>query len=602
MAAEILNSSQNQNQLSLLSIKNLMLIAGLVLLVAVAATSYIAGSALQLHRVGGPEYQELANGKDLIADYVPPPLLPYQAFSLVQLALIDESVRTSDLEKQWGQAHRDFNERLAHWDEVIGQSTLIDIGKWQNFSKGLHENGNRFWTILEDKVLPSLKAKDKAALQSGTSELTTEFQKFVQYMTENDDFIIEAVAQGEKTGLEMSSQSLTKVVVLSCALCLFLIMAGLLADRYVLRAILRLSESMRTLVQGNLHADIPLVHRKDEIGSMARAVTVFKKHAQENELARAGNEMVIRYLGAAMEQLSAGNLSHHINQSFPPQLELLRTFYNNALVSLQDTIFKVKEGSERISQGSKEIAIASDDLSRRTESQAASLEQAAAAVSEISSQVRNAAEAAAGAKEAALSALRHADDGKIVMERALKAMQDIEASSSKIGVIVHVIDEIAFQTNLLALNAGVEAARAGDRGLGFAVVASEVRSLAEQSAHAAADVKKILQVSSQAVKTGVELVAATGQSLTSIVSSIGNVSSVVSKIASSAQQQSSGLSEIDVAVSQMDQMTQQNAAMVEQTNAATNALSVETEHLSRLVSEFELGNTKQPVRVLLEAA
>jgi methyl-accepting chemotaxis protein len=227
-------------------------------------------------------------------------------------------------------------------------------------------------------------------------------------------------------------------------------------------------------------------------------------------------------------------------------------------------------------------------LSKRTEQQAASLEQTAAAVEQITANVANSAKRTEEARDVAAQANRSAGQSAEVVSHAEEAMEKIEASSHQISNIIGVIDEIAFQTNLLALNAGVEAARAGEAGRGFAVVAQEVRELAQRSAQAAKEIKGLIQSSSSQVSTGVKLVRDAGSALKTIGQFIVEMNGHMDSIATSAKEQSTGLHEVNQAVNSMDQATQQNAAMVEQSTAASNTLANEAGRLLELVGQFKL--------------
>ncbi|MER2635839.1 MAG: PAS domain-containing methyl-accepting chemotaxis protein, partial [Rhizobiaceae bacterium] len=251
---------------------------------------------------------------------------------------------------------------------------------------------------------------------------------------------------------------------------------------------------------------------------------------------------------------------------------------------LAEAMAVVTESSRAIQSGTQEISVAVDDLARRTETQAASLEETAAALSEITATVKKTAENAGNARTVVSSARTDAEHSGEVVEKAVAAMSNIEASSRQVGQIIGVIDEIAFQTNLLALNAGVEAARAGEAGRGFAVVASEVRSLAQRSAEAAKEIKGLISASGRQVDEGVQLVKETGGALQRIVRHVNEISDIVATMATSAHEQATALSEVNVAVGQMDQVTQQNAAMVEETAAASRSLAQETDNLNRLVN------------------
>ena len=240
----------------------------------------------------------------------------------------------------------------------------------------------------------------------------------------------------------------------------------------------------------------------------------------------------------------------------------------------------------------REISQASDDLSRRTEQQAASLEETAAALEQITATVARSAEGATEAGGVVRGAQSEAVDGQAVVGRAIAAMGEIERSSSEIGAIIGVIDEIAFQTNLLALNAGVEAARAGDAGRGFAVVASEVRALAQRSASAAKEIKTLITESGRQVGAGVALVGDTGHALERIAGQIQRLTVIAEEIAASSHEQSSGLQQVNIAVNQMDQVTQQNAAMVEESTAASHALASDAVELDRMMGQFALDDAR----------
>ncbi len=296
-------------------------------------------------------------------------------------------------------------------------------------------------------------------------------------------------------------------------------------------------------------------------------------------------------LAEALSELAGGNLEASIHQDVATEFNKLKSDFNAAAKELQSTIQLVKQGAENIKLGTDEISEASNDLSRRTENQAASLEETAAAVKEITQTVNKTAKSATHARDTVSAAKVDAEKSGEIVRKAIDAMNAIENSSKQISQIIGVIDEIAFQTNLLALNAGVEAARAGDAGRGFAVVASEVRALAQRSADAAKEIKGLISASTTQVAQGVQLVGETGKSLTRIVEQVGNINAIVVEIASTANEQALGLGQVNTAIGEMDQVTQQNAAMVEQATAATQALSRQTEDMARLVSKFRIGES-----------
>jgi methyl-accepting chemotaxis protein len=310
----------------------------------------------------------------------------------------------------------------------------------------------------------------------------------------------------------------------------------------------------------------------------------------------AGSEAVTAALGEALRALANGNLTHRIGEDMPPEYMRLREDYHAAMLTLQGVLAAITSSTEAVRSGASEITQASDDLSRRTEQQAASLEQTAAALDEITTTVRKTAESSAEARKLATEARSNAEHSGDVVQHAVTAMNGIAKSSAEIGNIIGVIDEIAFQTNLLALNAGIEAARAGDAGRGFAVVATEVRALAQRSADAAKEIKALISASGAQVKTGVGLVGETGTVLVQIAGQVTDLNALITEIAASAQEQASGLHQVNTAVNQMDQVTQQNAAMVEQSTAASHSLTSEAVELARLTAKFQIGPSSAVVR------
>jgi methyl-accepting chemotaxis protein len=261
-----------------------------------------------------------------------------------------------------------------------------------------------------------------------------------------------------------------------------------------------------------------------------------------------------------------------------------------------ETLGAVAQATSQIDSGTREISQSAEDLSKRTEQQASSLEETAAALDEITTNVANSSKRAEEARAVAIEANKSAAESGKVVANAVDAMQKIEQSSSQISNIIGVIDEIAFQTNLLALNAGVEAARAGEAGKGFAVVAQEVRELAQRSAQAAKEIKDLIRNSSVEVESGVKLVRETGQSLKSIETHVVTINAHMEAIATSSREQSVGLAEVNTAVNQMDQVTQQNAAMVEESTAASATLAGEAARLRDLIGQFQLGGASAQER------
>ncbi|MBO9708840.1 MAG: globin-coupled sensor protein [Caulobacter sp.] len=294
-------------------------------------------------------------------------------------------------------------------------------------------------------------------------------------------------------------------------------------------------------------------------------------------------------VGQALARLADGDLSARVDGSLSAEFHGLKTDFDNAAAALADTMKAVERATSGIRSGADDIARAADDLAQRTEQQAATLEQTAAAVEQLTATVSRTASSAKEVSSKVSEAAADAQRSGEVVTRAAQAMTQIESSSAKVSQILGVIDEIAFQTNLLALNAGVEAARAGDAGRGFAVVAQEVRALAQRSADAAKEIKTLIADSGRQVEEGVDLVGQTSQALRGIVEKVGAIDALVDEIAASANEQASALGQVNVAVNQLDQVTQRNTAMVQQSTEATHALRAEAADLSNHVGGFRTG-------------
>ncbi|MGH1369163.1 MAG: methyl-accepting chemotaxis protein [Maritimibacter sp.] len=303
---------------------------------------------------------------------------------------------------------------------------------------------------------------------------------------------------------------------------------------------------------------------------------------------------VVDALRSGLGSLAQGDLTARLDEAFSQDYEQLRVDFNSAVEGLLAAMRGVVENADLITGEAAEISSAADDLSQRTERQAATLEETASALDEMTSSVKSAAEGALHANEIVENARRNAEASGEIVREAVEAMSEIESSSTQISKITGVIDDIAFQTNLLALNAGVEAARAGEAGRGFAVVASEVRALAQRSSDAAREINELISASGAQVKRGVDLVDQAGGALKGIVESVSEISQNVSDIAVSSQEQSAGLAEINSAMNQLDQVTQQNAAMFEETTAASHALTREAETLAKTMAQFKTGTGTRP--------
>ncbi|MCG3266260.1 methyl-accepting chemotaxis protein [Yoonia sp. I 8.24] len=377
---------------------------------------------------------------------------------------------------------------------------------------------------------------------------------------------------------------------------------GWLTARSVVVPLNRLKKSMHAVADHKYDDPVDDQYREDEIGQLSKSLVALRdKLCAAEAVDQAQKEiqqeqtLVVNRLSTALTNLADGDLTQAINTPFTQAYDKLRVDYNRTLETLHATISSVVQGTRGIQTRSDDMSKSSDELSRRTENQAATLEETAAALDELTASVSAAASGAKEVESIVADAQADADASETVVHNAVTAMTEISGSSTEISQIIGVIDDIAFQTNLLALNAGVEAARAGDAGRGFAVVASEVRALAQRSSEAARQIKELISGSSEQVDRGVTLVGQAGDVLTRIANHIGHISSLMSDIAAGAAEQSTGLGEINIGVTQLDQVTQQNAAMVEEATASSHALTTQATQLAALVEKFKIG-TENAVR------
>ncbi|MBA4040812.1 MAG: methyl-accepting chemotaxis protein [Sphingobium sp.] len=557
-------------------------IGGGVILAAMAVAGVVASMQIEQIRFGGPIQVKNQQASDLVADILPPPeyvIEPYlEATMLVNNpgSVAKRKGRLSELRKQ-------FEDRYAYWEksdlEPSLKSSLLE-------SSG--ESAKRFFAEIETSFIPAVERQDAEAMRTSFARLSADY---ADHRKKIDTLVAATTAYQQKLAAD-SAATLTATIALLVGI--GLVVAGMLMAGvwYIvtraLKPLAATASAMERLAGGDFDVDVPGAGRKDEIGTMAAAFEVFRQSSRAQSASQAKQRVVVTELAQAMDALAAGDMTYRIQTELAPEYESLRTGFNKSITGLSEIMSSVAGTASSVQSGASEIRAASDDLALRTEQQAASLEETSAAMNQVTSMVRDTAKGAAEVHRSIDEAHREASEGGAVVKRAVGAMGAIEKSANEITQIINVIDGIAFQTNLLALNAGVEAARAGDAGKGFAVVANEVRALAQRSADAAKDIKGLITTSAEQVSAGVSLVGETGTLLDRIVTRIGDISGMITTIAQSAETQATNLQQVNGAVGEMDKMTQQNAAMVEQSTAAARSLASEAEALAEVVARFKL--------------
>ncbi len=503
-----------------------------------------------------------------------------------------------------------------------------------------------------------------------SSVMTQQGEEFADLVTKTIGSQTEARRRVQEAMQAETQDTITLVTILSAGAFILGLLVAFLTSRSIVRPVRGMTGTMTKLAAGDLTVTVPALSNRDEIGEMARAVQVFKDNAIEktrmDEAERArleaeqraaetqrareqaigeeiaglidavskGNlerridldgkdgfyrtmseginrltdtvESVIADLGEVLSALAQGDLNRRVTRDYQGAFQRVKTDVNTTSTKLAEIVGQITQAAETIASASAEVSLGSSDLADRTEQQASSLEETAASMEELGATVRSNADNAQRANIMAAEARSAAESGGGVAGSAIDAMRRIEEASRKITDIIGVIDEIAFQTNLLALNAAVEAARAGDAGRGFAVVAQEVRQLAQRSAQASKEIKGLILDSDSQVKDGVDLVKKAGGALNGIVSGVHQVAALIAEMASASAEQATALDEINATVASMDEMTQKNAALVEETTAAAQAMSGQASDLTTLIGFFRLDDGAQaalpPLRTMAAAS
>ncbi len=588
-----------------LTIARSLLIFGGVISVGFAASISVMSYSIKQQRVNGPYYQRIVDGKDLLADLIPPPLSVAEAYLLLTEAVAQPDLRDANL-KALTDLERSYGERLAYWHD----SGLPDDMKVV-LEQDIRPLNDHFWKVTDGDLVPALQNGDMARVNQTMATLRDDYHKEGAQRQKLIDMTNTLVSDSETDA--NASESLLATISYGTAAAMFLLIAaGLFAlRRQAVLPITGIADYVTRLARGDFSEGVPYRENQDEIGIMARAVSILRENGMtQQQLERANQaqaaqieaeraersaanaaraselQEVIERLGDGLERVSKFNIGIKIDQPFAREFDTLRQDFNTTLTMLQGTIGEVLDRANDISSATSALQNSADQLAKRTEQQAATLEETASAMEEITVNIKNSAARTAATRNFANSAKANVQKSALVVQNAVQAMGRIEEASQQIGSITNVIDEIAFQTNLLALNAGVEAARAGDAGKGFAVVAQEVRALAQRSASAAKDISELISRSGLEVAKGVGLVKEAGTALVEIEQNITGIATDVDAIALSASEQTTGMLEVNTSINHIDQITQQNAAMVEETTAATHHLGNDVQQLLAIVDQF----------------
>lgn len=483
---------------------------------------------------------------------------------------------------------------IEDYARVAGDDLRSEVDALRQKVADLDETNERIFALRGAGNLPAAMAMIKEEGKTRSRAVIDQADKLIDMSRERSRISAEAGSQTAELAIILS-------VLLALAGVCGIAAIWFIINRSVALPMSRIATVTSTLAEGG-KADIPYRERQDEIGQIAVALNHFRvageKRAEADARIAAEQQAVTASLRDSLAAMTEGDLSRTIDADFPPAYAELKTNFNAALASLRELIGAVADSAVAIRTGSGEIAQASEDLARRTESNAASLEETSAAITQMDDRLRATAAAAGRTVQRADGAMVVVDSGRSIADEAVQAMGRVSESAKGIDSVIEGLDKIAFQTRVLAMNAAVEAGRAGDAGRGFAVVADLVSALAMRSEEEAKRAREQLTATQADIGTAVEAVQKVDGALQNISSDVTEVHTLLSEIATDNQAQSSTITQISAAIGTMDQATQQNAAMVEETSAAARNLSSEVTALADRASMFSIGNgpARSPAR------
>ena len=518
------------------SIRNFKLAHRFSILIAVFAAGFLLYGAwsfktIEELKVNGPVYQRIVQGKDLIADILPPPEYIIESY-LVSMQL-DRATEKSEQEALIGRMKElktDYDTRHEFWLKEKLEPALVDT-----FLTRAHQPATAFYTVAFGEFIPAIQRGDRQAADAAMAKMQREYEVHRKLI----DQVVQSTTARNTADEAQASDRIASASVLLLTILVISLGAAVAVAAVIIRGLL-------TELGGEPHY-APEITRKIAAGDLTMRIDV-----------KAGDQTSLLYSIKKMQEV------------------------------LAQIVANIKTAVDCVSTGSHQIASGNVDLASRTEEQANTLESSVASMQRLNDNIKSNADHSVHANRLALSASEVALKGGNVVSQVVETMESINASSKKIADIIGVIDGIAFQTNILALNAAVEAARAGEQGKGFAVVAAEVRNLAQRSAAAAREIKKLIGDSVDKVDTGAKLVDQAGSTMEEILSSVKHVSDIISEITTAGQAQSTGIDQISDAINVMDEATQQNAALVEQAAAAAESLKHQAASLAQMVSVFKV--------------
>lgn len=563
-----------------MNIKMMSQRAGFALLGLLCFAVLFSAYGINTIRFGGEMHRVNQQLNDFNADILPPPEYLVEAYLIANLIarspsqLEENGQKLAELKDQW-------RGRADHWAVSDLEPSLKS-----EIAETVTQDGTAFWQIVDDDLLPAAREGDAIGTSRALADLDTVYARHRTRI----DALVAGAAKEQQTLAETASQTLTAIFI-GLGMVVLVVLAGIggaliLLRRKVIDPLASTADTMQRMADGDLDAGKRADHSADEIGTMTRAIEVFRQSAIDAQAADAERKRIVGVLRERLSAMAAGNLTEPIDAFFAETYKGIRMDFNQAQAALRDVISSVVESAGAIHRSASEVNDAAADLSERTARQAATLEETAAALQRTNSGIQASSTLAQETNTEVALARQNVTRNRELVETAVEAMEQIQASFAEVSNITALIQNIAFQTNILALNAGVEATRAGEAGKGFIVVANEVRALAQRSSEAVTAIQDLMTKSAGSIAEGSQRVASSGNALKEMIEIIDRVSDRVEQLAASSKIQADHLNEVNVAVAELERDTQQNAAMAEQSSAASELLKQEVTRLHERTEVF----------------
>ncbi len=550
-----------------LSVQRKLHLVSLVFVAGFAGVGIWVASTFERVKVGGPLYDQVVMGKDLIADILPPPEYILETYLVAFQAMNEgDPVKREATTARLASLKKDFDERHAYWTEHLAEGATR-----KKFLEDSYAPAVEFYKVLDASFVPKLRQGDREGMLASLELLKPLYEK---HRAAIDEVVISATEdnkQVETQTQEFIASRLRQTLILGLVVIGVALALGQVISRLIVRPLLSMRDAAVGISQGDANQQVDYVAR-DEIGALAQAFRETLSY--------------FKGLASALEHLGRGDL--RIDVQLRSERDSVGRSLQTLAANLSGLVEEIQESVVQLDTGASDVSAASQALSQGAVEQAASVEEITSAIAEVDVQAKNSAESAVKAAGLSKTSQDAVDRGQQQVQTTVKAMDEIAASSERISKIIKVIDGIAFQTNLLALNAAVEAARAGSKGKGFAVVADEVRKLADRSAEAVRETAGVVEEASRGAERGLNVARDAAQAFTQIRAQIADVSELATAIATSNQEQARGVEQASQGLSQIDQVTQRTAASAEEVASSAEELTSQAHRVRQLVERFKL--------------